>query len=177
MIYASPSGYIIDIGRQAFYADGKNNDASIFINQTQDPMGIMGFAEPGDILVWDRGFRDANELASNLGFTVHMPHFLPRGQSQHTTIEANESRMVTKIRWVVESVNSRVKRKFKFFLHTIENSYLPQVGDLFKIACCIINAYCPPLKTDSPEDELIGQVRYARESWNAELDAKSCASS
>jgi len=162
MIYASPTGHIIDIGRAAFYADGKNNDASIFINQTQDTTGIMSFAEQGDFLVWDRGFRDANELASHLGFSVHMPHFLPRGQAQHTTQEANESRMVTKIRWVVESINSRVKRRFKFFLHTIENSYLPQVSDLFKIACCIINAYSPPLKMDSEEDSDLAKIMLSR---------------
>jgi hypothetical protein len=71
-----PSGYILDVGHQTFYADGKNNDASIFVNQTQDHNGIMNFAQSGDFIVRDRGFRDANKLAEQLGF--------PKGQKQHT---------------------------------------------------------------------------------------------
>ena len=39
-----------------------------------------------------------------------MPHFLNKSQKRHTTEEANESRPVTKVRLVVESVNGRVKR-------------------------------------------------------------------
>jgi hypothetical protein len=76
MMYVSPSGYILDVGHQTFYADGKNNDASIFVNQTQDHNGIMNFAQSGDFIVRDRGFRDANKLAEQLGF--------PKGQKQHT---------------------------------------------------------------------------------------------
>jgi hypothetical protein len=106
MMYGSPSGYILDIGQQAFYADGKNNDASIFVSQTQNPKGNMNFAKPGDFIVWDRGFRDANVLARQLGFSVHMPCFLQPGQKQHTNEEANKSRMVTKkIRHIVEGMN------------------------------------------------------------------------
>jgi hypothetical protein len=35
-----------------------------------------------------------------------MPTLLKKGQKQFTTFEANETRLVTKVRWVVEAVNN-----------------------------------------------------------------------
>ncbi|CAF4951891.1 unnamed protein product, partial [Rotaria socialis] len=36
-----------------------------------------------------------------------MTIYLPKGQKQHTTNEANEARLVTKVRWTVESYHAR----------------------------------------------------------------------
>jgi hypothetical protein len=57
-------------------------------------------------IVVDRGFRDSVELLNDLGIKTEMPVFLKRGQKQHTVEESNSSRLVTKIRWVVESVKT-----------------------------------------------------------------------
>jgi len=65
---------------------------------TLDPVSFMSFFKEGDLFIWDRGFRDCEQLVHNLGISTKMPHFLQRGEAQHTTIEANESRFVTKIR-------------------------------------------------------------------------------
>ena len=50
---------------------------------------------------------------------------------QHNTEDANSSRLVTKIRWVIESANGRIK-KWKYFsnvlinknIHTIKQDFL-----------------------------------------------------
>jgi hypothetical protein len=48
-----------------------------------------------------------------------MPSFLV-GSAQHSTADANSSRVVTKIRWIIEAVNSRIK-KWKYFANVLSN--------------------------------------------------------
>ena len=50
----------------------------------------------------DRGFRDSIDFLEKIGLKHEMPDYLSRGCKQHTTEEANHSRFVTKVRWVVE---------------------------------------------------------------------------
>ena len=49
-------------------------------------------------MVVDRGFRDAVGILKDFGINAQMPHFLNKSPKQHTTEEANESRLVTKVR-------------------------------------------------------------------------------
>ena len=85
-----------------FLADGKNNDASIakniFINNEED---ILNWLEEDDIIVVDRGFRDAVNTINNFGYNVQMPDFL-KGKKQLSCEEANHSRCVAKVRWIIE---------------------------------------------------------------------------
>ena len=85
-----------------------------------------------------------------LGLNVFLPPFL-NGRRQFTTAEADESRCVTKIRWIVEAVNGQLKQ-FKFFSNTVQNSSIPHLKDYLSIACSIINKYRTPIKTSSVED-------------------------
>lgn len=39
-----------------------------------------------------------------------MPAFATRGQKQIPTLEANKTRIITSMRWVIESANGRIKR-------------------------------------------------------------------
>jgi hypothetical protein len=103
----------------------------------------------------DRGFRDSIETMESLGLNVVSPPFL-NGRRQFTTSEANQSRCVTNVRWVVEAVNARIKQ-FKFLANTIQNSSLPYLEQYLSIACAIINRYRPPMKTSTTEDVLIGE--------------------
>ena len=103
----------------------------------------------------DRGFRDSVELTEELDLNVALPPFL-NGRRQFTAAEANQARYVTKLRWIVEAVNARIKQ-FKFFANTIQNSSLPYLEQYLSIACAIINKYRPPIKMSTPEDIEIGQ--------------------
>ena len=86
---------------------------------------------------------------------VALPPFL-NGRRQFTAAEANQARYVTKLRWIVEAVNARIKQ-FKFFANTIQNSSLPYLERYLSIACAIINKYGPPIKMSTSEDIEIGQ--------------------
>ena len=39
-----------------------------------------------------------------------MPDFLTKGQKQHTVEQSNRSRLITKVRWRVESYHARMKK-------------------------------------------------------------------
>lgn len=81
-----------------------------------------------------------------------MPHFLGNQQKQHSTEEANESRLVTKTRWVVESINDLIKR-WCFFNQVVPNSNIPTLKDDFRIVCAIINCYRPPRVENKENDK------------------------
>ena len=103
----------------------------------------------------DRGFRDAIESMEDLGLNVALPPFL-NGRRRFTSSEANQSRNVTKVRWVVEAVNARMKQ-FKFFSNVIQNSSLPNLEQYLMIICAIINKYQTPVKTSTIYDIAIGE--------------------
>ena len=82
---------------------------------------------------------------------------LTQQQKQFSTEEANKSRLVTKLRWVVESANGRIKNIYKFFDNVINNKYLNSLGDLFAIACALINKYRPSIAPNKPEHQELAQ--------------------
>ena len=92
---------------------------------------------------------------TDLGLDVTMPPFL-NGRRQFTIEESNESRCLTKVRWVVEAVNARIKQ-FKFFANTVQNSSVPSLEAYLKIVYSIINRYQSPISTSSPKQEEIGR--------------------
>ncbi|CAF2155112.1 unnamed protein product [Rotaria magnacalcarata] len=128
-------GYCVDTLGPFF---GTQNDASITNHITKTKNALMEWCEPGDIMIVDRGFRDIVEAFSDLGYEPKMPIYLPKGQKQHTTNEANEARLVTKVRWTVESYHARLK-KWRFFSDRIENQLLPKLHDCVRIVSATLN--------------------------------------
>lgn len=61
-------------------------------------------------------------------------------------------------RWVVESVNGRIKNVFPFFKHTIEGTYVPKIMRFNRIACAIMNKYFPPLVCNKEFHDVISEV-------------------
>ena len=45
------------------------------------------------------------KLLNDFVIKTAMPHFPDKSDRQHSTAEANESRLVAKVMWVVESAN------------------------------------------------------------------------
>ena len=69
-----------------------------------------------------------------------MPAFMAARQRQLRTHDANLTRLVTKNRFMVESVNGELKA-WKWLAGTICNKMLPFVGDFFRIIGSVINWY------------------------------------
>ena len=156
MMLVATDGYILTV-MGPYLADGKNTDAKITEHMLKtNAENITDWFEEDDVLVVDCGFRDAIDILKDFGINSHMPHFLNKSQKQHTTEEANESRPVTKVRWVVESANGRIK-KWKALSNTMPNSQIPYVGDYVRIVCSLCNAFRPPLVTSKDSDKVIAR--------------------
>ena len=134
-------------------ANGKNNDAAILNKHLAKKQcnNIFKWSQSNDVLVLDRGFRDSLDLIDSLNLRSESPSFLGKGQKQHTEAEANTSRLVTKIRWAVESANGRLKR-WRFLANVVTNTQIPFIGDYVRIVGSIINAFRPSLASDSDKD-------------------------
>ena len=103
-------------------------------------------------MILDRRFRDSLGVLKALGIDTAMPSCLGRGRRQFDVYDANRSRFITKLRWVVESLNTRLK-SLKWFSRTIQNSSLPSVTDYVPIVAALTNCFYSPLVTPSPDDD------------------------
>ena len=152
MVMVTTTGYIVTIFGP-FFSDFQNNDASILkhvmLNNYED---ILTWIKEGDIMILDRGFRDSLGILKALGIDAGMPSFLSKNQRQFNVYDANRSRFITKLRWVVESVNARLKR-FRWFSQTIQNSLLPSVPNFLAIVAALNNCFHVSMVTPSPDDD------------------------
>ncbi|CAC5406534.1 unnamed protein product [Mytilus coruscus] len=82
-----------------------------------------------------------------------MPCFLSKGAKQQTVDEANTTRLVTKVRWVVESANGRIKQ-WKFLDKVVAKHYVPHIGDFVRIVCALVNCFRQPLINDFGNDDI-----------------------
>lgn len=140
-------GYIIEVTGPY---NARTSDATILkqiLDNHSEPMEeapIRWFFEPDDVMVLDRGFRDALADAEECGFTVYTPQTLSRHETQLSTEAANKSRLVTLVRWVVETINGRMKRDFKIFRNKYFNITLTTAMTDFRIAAALVNATQEP---------------------------------
>ncbi|CAF4676173.1 unnamed protein product, partial [Didymodactylos carnosus] len=102
-------------------------------------------------MIIDRGFRDVVEFLSSQGYEPTMPVYLPKGQKQHPAQEANNSRLITKVRWPVESYHGRFK-KWTFFSQTVPNQMIPKLKECVRIVSAALNRYRGPIVRSSDDD-------------------------
>jgi hypothetical protein len=174
MILCTTDGYIIAV-LGPYLADGKNSDAGIFVHQFEsetnsDAQALRQLIQEGDIWIVDRGFRGVNDVIPDQ--TIHMPSFEKDGQA--TTAEANHSRRVTKVRFVVECANARLKQ-FKFLARTVTNTQLPHIGAYTRIVAAICNKFRPPLVQSKPEDAVLARRMLSKLNLNNNLKDRCCA--
>lgn len=140
-LIVAPDGYILDI-HGPYFSDSRNNDASILkVEFEENVAGIDQWFQVGDVFLMDRGYRDSVPYLQNKGMHCKMPAVLERGQRQLSTEAANESRIITKSRWIVEARNGHLKSIFKFFDGLLPMAHIIHLNDFLKIAGAIINRY------------------------------------
>ena len=138
-----------------FYAN--QNDTTILKIILQYPNCLKRLLRKGDILVLDRGFRDAEAE----GYKVLMPA-LKGKRPRLTCEEANYLRTVKKIRWVVEAIHGIIKQKYKLLYHEINNSALQNIGSICRIACFLNNKFGKRLISDKDNSEEIIKIMKAK---------------
>jgi hypothetical protein len=79
-------------------------------------------------------------------------------KKEHTTEEANKSRLITKVKWVVESANGRIKQ-WRFLDKVVPNKLVKYIGDSVNIVCAILNCFRPQtLSIDTASNELANEM-------------------
>ncbi len=153
-----PNGYILDsIGP----FEGKMNDASITKQIMSTCDALVKWCHHGDVMICDRGFRDVIKSFIEMGYEQKMPEFLTKGQKQHTIEQANKSRLITKVRWRIESYHARMK-KWMLFSSRVENIFIPKIADCIRIVSAALNCYRGPIGQDTindDDDELARNMR------------------
>jgi hypothetical protein len=152
-----PDGYVLHtIG--PFYSNGANNDAGMTAKILQeDGFGMNEWLKVGDqVMVVDRGFRNViPHLEKQKNLSLKMPT-VSKSQ-QDSVLEANHSRLVTKVRWVVEAYHGRFK-KFKFFTNRQRPAFINHYRALLQILTGALNRFRPPLYDTVNDKEMHQQV-------------------
>jgi len=147
-----PDGYCLDtVG--PFYSNHYHNDAGItqkILNE--EGFGFMNWLQESEqVVVVDLGFRNIVSYLQNLGLRVEIPSY---NKNQQVTIDSNRTRLVTKVRWVVEAYHSRFK-KFRFFENVQSTSDLLLLKECLRITTASLNRFRPPLYTKKEKDQEI----------------------
>ena len=95
MVVTSTDGYFLTVLGPYL---AKNNDATILNHMLSTNVeDLKGWFQEDDVFVVDRGFRDSLDVLKELGIRAEMPRLLKKGEKQMTSLDANASRLVTKV--------------------------------------------------------------------------------
>ena len=90
-----------------------------------------------------------------MAYDIKMSDFLNKNSKQFTSEEANETRLVTECRRVVESYHAHFK-KWRMLSERIAQSFIPNVAALTRTLAAWINKYRTVLyDANSPEHKVI----------------------
>lgn len=153
MMVVSTNGFIA-----AAYGpfEGQMNDANILdkILNVQD--NIFQHLRAGDVVIVDRGFKTISAALRNRGFLVKSPKGTKKNKLSRN--DANESRLTTKTRFVVEVRNSHVKNKWKSLNGTRCYQSIPKIKMDFQVGAALVNAFCRKIKCDKNDWRKIGDL-------------------
>ncbi|KAJ8687674.1 hypothetical protein QAD02_023468 [Eretmocerus hayati] len=157
-LIVAPDGHILYI-QDPYFSDARNNNAAMLRDELEDPERPMsGWVQEGDIVLCDRGNRDVLRLLAQMDLITRTPALLDAGERQLSTEDANESRKVTKMRWIVEARNGHIKSIFQFLNQTMQIQHCPNLGDFNQIAGALINGYHPPLLMEGADAAMAGRM-------------------
>ena len=100
---------------------------------------LLDLLDPYDVVMADRGFLVADELAA-MSVRVVTPHFT-KGKQQMSRREVQESRRLSRVRIHVERVIGRIRRNYRVLGGVIPIGLIPQVNNIVTICCGLINLH------------------------------------
>ena len=152
MLMVAPDGYILDVTGPYFATE---NDAIILrymLVKYEEQFNRL--LQLGDVIIVDRCFRDIVQELEQKGYVVKMPTCVPPTQKQLTTLQTNETRLVTKVRWKVEDANGKIKQ-FRLLDGVLPNKSLNSFKADFRITAALINEHFKPVESDRAEYKYI----------------------
>lgn len=139
MVAVTPDRFIVDIFGPDNLWRANISDGDILKQIMQSPQ-FESLFQPGDVFVLDRGFKSARQELESKGFVVKIPPHLAPRQKQLTWEQANQQRMCTAVRWIVEVTNRSLKCN-KYLARTLSIQAVPHLLQDTKIAAAIHNRF------------------------------------
>lgn len=170
-----PDGYVLDtVG--PYFSDGHNNDSGITWDILKEhgskALVWLQSANCKNILVVDRGFRNVLGKLGDLKIEIDakMPSIDSKKSKQSTTEQANNSRLVTKVRWVVESYHAR----FKKFENRQPTFHISILNNCLRVTSAALNAFRPNIydtKSNESHHQIIANemLKRSKETTNLVL--------
>ncbi|CAF0809535.1 unnamed protein product [Adineta steineri] len=107
-----------------------------------------------DVLILDKGYTRMKKRS----FQIKIPQTILKGKTQLSTKQANESRLVTFHRNVVERAIGRLK-KWKILQNRVVHQYVPKLNEIVCILVSTINKFDGPLyKDDSYKNKYVKTI-------------------
>lgn len=164
MVFVTTNGYFIDVIGPF---EATKNDAAIMstIFESHEAT-IMNKLNANDVFLLDRGFRDCGRLLEERGFIVKMPEFITKADKtgQLTPKKANDSRLVTACRFVIESRNGNMKTVWGIFSQVWATFDLPHLIDDYRIGAALINRYFNRIESNKYDADQIAREMITRKS-------------
>lgn len=111
-------------------------EGSISDVEIVEQSGFYNYIESGDLVLADRGFTIANQLALK-GARLNMPAFL-RGRKKFTLDESQTTKIIAKARIHIERFNQVFKR-FEFVSGRVSQKHIPILSQAVYVCCCLAN--------------------------------------
>lgn len=167
MMVVTTNGFIV-------YALGPfkagQNDAKILeeLDQTTNTFDML---QTGDILLLDRGFRDCVDHFRAKGLNVRMPALLQRSSqnAQLSTADANKTRLITALRFIVEARNGHMKTVYKIFNMVWNSIALRHLLADFQICASMLNVYHGDIESNSPFADEMAALMISRMNTDNEV--------
>lgn len=154
MVGCAADGYVLFV-LGPFNAN--HNDAQILKECFDRYEDILAVLREKDVILVDNGFRDILDFLIN---QKKLQAYIP-GTGERDTLEANQARFVTKVRWIIEQVFGRLKQKFKLFALPAHNATLCNDYDYLLIAFALLNLFHKPILSDE-EHQNVSQIMKSR---------------
>lgn len=169
MMCVLPDGFIVNV--YGPYSSRKN-DAKILEDIISKYPNTFAQFRKNDVMIVDRGFRDVVKLLRQKGYTVHMPAQTDKKtvDATLTSLQANSSRLVTKVRYVVEARNGHLKSVFKTFDQNWDTKSLDHLMDDLQIASALLNKYFKLIISDKNNAGPIADKMLSRKDIKNPLD-------
>lgn len=147
-IACAPSGYVMHVSGP-YAPAGRAADGRILPYALMANDDFREFAQRGGVWLADYGFRGSKVPE---GVELRLPRRGAEGE-QMTADDNDFNREITRLRWLIEADNNRLKT-FRYFRDVLSWKEIPNVKQYMTVACFLFNRWHQPLlPTGADNDE------------------------
>jgi hypothetical protein len=143
----APSGYVMHVG-SPYAPAGRAADGRILPYELMVCENFRTFANRGGVWLADYGFR-GSKVPENV--ELRLPRRAAAGE-QMTAEDNDFNRDITRLRWLIEADNNRLKN-FRYFRDVLSWKEVPNVKQYMTVACFLFNRWHQPLLPLNEEDK------------------------